>query len=290
MTINQNVINSLPFSVTELTFLHKGENENFFIKTSTNESYILKRYREERKQRLEIGVEIELCHYLRKNSIEVPEYIPFRDGNFVYNEENRKYTIQKAISGFMIWNPDEEHMREIGKTYRKLHRLTIPSSLKTNLPRINESTLNEVWPHLINSKNTKPIHIEQFEHYKQETLENLNFTSDHLVHFDLHDGNIIYSPRGLCMLDWEECGLGNGIFDLAVTNTRLLKLDHSVPLRKALLDGYGEVELTQLKYATIFKLLYLAAFVAKFEDVLQGGQTLENLLDRYLGYFKQLGK
>jgi Ser/Thr protein kinase RdoA (MazF antagonist) len=190
----------------------------------------------------------------------------------------------------MICNPDEEHFYEIGKSYRKLHNLKLPSDLTQKIPKLDSNTLNESWSFLKNSKHMRQDQIKQLEDYKEESLKHLVLSSNNLVHFDLHDGNIIYTSKGICLLDWEECATGNGIFDLAVTNTRLVKLKEESTLRKALLKGYGETDLTQLKYATIFKFLYLTSFVAKFEDVLIGGETLENLLDRYLSYFRKLEK
>lgn len=111
---------------------------------------------------------------------------------------------------------------------------------------------------MINSNHINQRQIEQFEHYKEASLKCLDFSFNNLVHFDLHDGNIIYTSNGLCLLDWQECGKGNGIFDLAVTNRRLIKLREASSYRKALLSGYGETDLMQLKHATIFKFLYLA--------------------------------
>ncbi len=288
MIIAQEILSLLPFSINLVTFHHKGENENFAIRSSDNYFYVLKKYRQDRKQRLDIDAEINLCNFLRENGLKSPQYVPFQDGSFVIIKNNSKYTLQRMILGFMICNPDEKHFFEVGKTYRKLHELKLPLTIKQKLPQLDSNTLNQAWPSLTKSKNLTQTQIDQLEHYRHESLKHLNFESSHLVHFDLHDGNIIYTENGLCMLDWEESGIGNGIFDLAVTNTRLIKLEDSTSFREALLSGYGKIDSQQLKHATIFKFLYLASFVAMYEDVLIGGETLENLVNRYLGYFKKL--
>lgn len=277
----------LPFSVSEVIFHHKGENENYMLRSKNDEFFLLKKYRKDRKQRLGIELEIELCKYLRGQGVIVPLYQKFKDLNQTCLLDGHSFTIQRAVQGHMIYQPDKKHFHEIGKTYRTLHDLRIPSSLSSQMPKIEENTIDLSWNYLSEHKSVDRNLIEKFNQYKMLVLRQLDFSSKQLVHFDLHDGNIIYTREGMCMLDWEECGMGNGVFDLAVTMTRLVKLENPSPFVKSLLEGYGKVDFEQLKYATIFKFLYLACFVAKFDDILRG-ETLEQLLKRYLGYFERL--
>jgi Ser/Thr protein kinase RdoA (MazF antagonist) len=125
------------------------------------------------------------------------------------------------------------------------------------MPKIEENTIDLSWNYLSEHKSVDRNLIEKFNQYKMLVLRQLDFSSKELVHFDLHDGNIIYTREGMCMLDWEECGMGNGVFDLAVTLTRLVKLENPSPFVKSLLEGYGKVD-------------------------------FEQLLKRYLGYFERL--
>jgi Ser/Thr protein kinase RdoA (MazF antagonist) len=275
------------FSVSEVIFHHKGENENYMIRSKDDEFFLLKKYRKDRKQRLGIELEVELCKYLRDQGVVVPHYQKFKDLNQTCLVDGHSFTIQKAIQGHMIYQPDKDHFYEIGKIHRSLHNLQVPTSLSSRMPKIDENTIGLSWNHLSEHKSVDRNLIEKFNQYKKLVLRQLDFSSNQLVHFDLHDGNIIYTPEGICMLDWEECGMGNGVFDLAVTMTRLVKLENPSNLINALLEGYGKVDFEQLKNATIFKLLYLASFVAKFDDILKG-ETLEQLLTRYLGYFERL--
>ena len=277
----------LPFSVSEVIFHHKGENENFMLRSKDDEFFLLKKYRKDRKQRLGIELEIELCKYLRGQGVIVPHYQKFKNLNQTCLVDGHSFTIQRAVQGHMIYQTDKEHFYEIGKTYRSLHNLQMPSSLSSRMPKIDENTIGLSWNYLCEHKSVDRNLVEKFNQYKMLVLRQLDFSSKQLVHFDLHDGNIIYTREGMCMLDWEECGMGNGVFDLAVTMTRLVKLENPSNLINALLEGYGKVDLEQLKHATIFKFLYLASFVAKFDDILKG-ETLEQLLARYLGYFERL--
>lgn len=232
-----------PFFVSEMIFHHKGENENYLIRSKDNEFYLLKKYREDRKQRLGIETEIELCTYLRDQGILVPEFQNFKDLKQTYLVGAQCFTIQKATHGHMIYRPDEEHFYEVGMAYRRLHNLQLPCSFSSRMPIIDENTLASCWHYLSEHKSVDPNLIQKLNHYKVLVLEKLDFSSRNLVHFDLHDGNIIYTPEGICMLDWEECGMGNGVFDLAVSMTRLVKLDNPATFVKALLEGYGKVDL-----------------------------------------------
>lgn len=51
-------------------------------------------------------------------------------------------------------------------------------------------------------------------------LETLPAVAPTLVHHDLHAGNLLCTPHGLKLLDWEYGGLGNPWFDLAALRQR----------------------------------------------------------------------
>ncbi|MFZ4713762.1 MAG: phosphotransferase enzyme family protein [Bacteriovoracaceae bacterium] len=285
--LNKTIFPCLPFNSKRVIFHHKGENENFILRADNGQSFILKKYRQDRKQRLEIELEIELCKFLRKSGIIVPEYKTFKDGESVLFLDDHKYTIQEIVSGYMIYRPDDNHYYEIGKSYRKLHNLNLPPDLSSQLPSIDKDTISSAFHYIEENKTIDIDVVKKLSQFKNKAISNLDFSPKNLVHFDLHDGNMIYTPQGLCMIDWEECGLGSGVFDLAVSMTRLIKMNDSSSLIKALLHGYGKVDFEQLKYATIYKYIYLACFVAKFEDILKN-ESLGQLLTRYLGYFEKI--
>ncbi|MTD14431.1 phosphotransferase [Nakamurella sp. YIM 132087] len=59
-----------------------------------------------------------------------------------------------------------------------------------------------------------------------------------LVHADLHQENYLFGPDDVRLIDFDDCGFGHHLDDLAVTLSEITEHDDSAGLRAALLDGY----------------------------------------------------
>ena len=63
-----------------------------------------------------------------------------------------------------------------------------------------------------------------------------------LIHRDIHPENIVFGGNGVAVIDFEGCGWGHYLYDLAVTMFRLEDHGHrGAVLREAFLDGYQRV-------------------------------------------------
>jgi Ser/Thr protein kinase RdoA (MazF antagonist) len=61
-----------------------------------------------------------------------------------------------------------------------------------------------------------------------------------LVHGDLHHENVLFRGREACAIDFDDCGWGFHLYDLAVTLWELERRPRYEELRDALLGAYAE--------------------------------------------------
>jgi Ser/Thr protein kinase RdoA (MazF antagonist) len=62
-----------------------------------------------------------------------------------------------------------------------------------------------------------------------------------LLHGDLHQGNYLFRGAEVSAIDFDDCGWGHFIYDVAVTLSEVSALCHYPALREGLLAGYQRV-------------------------------------------------
>jgi Ser/Thr protein kinase RdoA (MazF antagonist) len=79
-------------------------------------------------------------------------------------------------------------------------------------------------------------------HYIREEIEALPRTPDfyNLIHADLHQSNYLFHQREARAIDFDDCGWGHFLYDLAVTQWYLQDRPGFTGLRQAHLSGYRE--------------------------------------------------
>jgi Ser/Thr protein kinase RdoA (MazF antagonist) len=76
----------------------------------------------------------------------------------------------------------------------------------------------------------------------QSTLRAMDESSDAvgLIHADVHHRNLLFVRGVPSAIDFDDCGFGPWMYDLAVPLTQFERLARCQALREALLEGYGE--------------------------------------------------
>ncbi len=85
-----------------------------------------------------------------------------------------------------------------------------------------------------------------------------------MIHSDLHQGNYLFEGQNVHAIDFDECGFGHYLFDMAVTLFALRRREDYAPLRAAFLQGYrGEHALTERdeQYLETFLAIRVVDFV-----------------------------
>jgi Ser/Thr protein kinase RdoA (MazF antagonist) len=117
-----------------------------------------------------------------------------------------------------------------------------------------------------------------------------------LIHSDLHQENYLFHRGGVRAIDFDDCGWGHFVYDLAVTLSELQHLPDSAALRAGLLRGYRAVRPLPAeyeRYVDVFSALRVLkltlwfleqrghpAFAGWEADVREGLEDLGKLADR----------
>jgi Ser/Thr protein kinase RdoA (MazF antagonist) len=69
-----------------------------------------------------------------------------------------------------------------------------------------------------------------------------------LMHADIHYGNLLYEGDAVRAIDFDDCGFGNLLYDMAPMLNAILEWDHYPALRAAMLEGYRRVRPLSTKH------------------------------------------
>jgi Ser/Thr protein kinase RdoA (MazF antagonist) len=215
-------------------------------------------------------LETEIMDFLYNHGIILPKLILNLEHSFVSKiqapEYDKYYTLCSYIQGTHHDNlaPDYKRLFYLGQSLAFLH-----NSSKHFVPSNNFNRKIDLGFLLHDPKNrinkvaniSKKLLLQLNELYddlcnKFEELDYSNLPSG-IIHGDMHSGNHKYirSRHQILFLDFELCGLGWNIYDLAVFRWNLFFLD-SIKSRdkawKSFFNGYTSInELTNMEYNAI---------------------------------------
>jgi Ser/Thr protein kinase RdoA (MazF antagonist) len=278
------------FHISDIQKLHFGENKSFIIK-SDDSLYLLKLYRKDRGYKQTPSEEIEFTKHLESLGVKTSNYIKFRNGDYIEDIDSCEASIQNIINGHMILKCDNDYYYQLGRDLKKLHSLTRGLKNSFNLPVYNFSNLIEKrWAFVKNANFIDQTDLIKIEDYKKlvfdEVGEKLDSSTKQFIHFDAHAGNLIFDNENTYFIDWEECGFGHYLLDLAVPCTHLLRDKNRISKIDSLLTGYDEnIDRKELNLITMTKLLYSMTHIPTRLDILH---EPDKIFKRYIEYFKLL--
>ena len=88
------------------------------------------------------------------------------------------------------------------------------------------------------------------------------------IHADLHQWNYLFHGEDVRVIDFDDCGWGYSVYDMAVTLTDLADRDDFAALRHAFLTGYTRVQPLPPGYETAIKPLSAARILFMLEWLL----------------------
>jgi Ser/Thr protein kinase RdoA (MazF antagonist) len=261
-------LNKYAFNSVEAELLELSENATYLVKEKSTEKIvsILRICRPGYHTTEELQSETDWINELKAYSqFEVAAPIKGKDGGYiqcVYGNDKNKYRC--IMSEFMTGKaPDERNEEQminlferIGKIAAILHRQTMEwdKASKINRVKWDYDTLigeNAVWGKWKNF----PQMTEKDEKILSETAEIIKMRLEFygktkenygLIHGDLRLANLLEKDGKICILDFDDCGFGWHLQDLAASIS-FIEADKNTPkLVSAWLDGYqGENMLSQ---------------------------------------------
>lgn len=254
----------------EVQLLSYTENAVYLIKNSDGHNFVLRVCRPGYHTKPEIESEINWINSLDKHSpVEVATPIAASDGDFVqtikFSDDKNSYhcILFTYLKGEMLSNyKDSElqkHFLNIGEITAHFHN---NDQNRPDLDYINRSTWdveailgeNPKWGKWQDGPAITPDRYELFEEVSniiQQRLKTFGQSSDRfgLIHSDLRLDNILIDNDQYKVLDFDDCGFGWYLFDLAATFNSIdyeSSASHSLQiissdLIKSWVEGYRKV-------------------------------------------------
>lgn len=246
-----------PIKVKKLKFINHGENTTFKVTAQGGREYLLRIHR---KDYHTLNAIIEELQWLKKLSKQpqflVPSPLNSKTGKLIETHSTesvgtRNFCVFHWIDGhFLEKSLSTKHMFQMGQLIADLHKS--PPKTRHRIYWDAEGLLgkngkfgdlDEVsW---INSNDRRIILAEKNRVFKRlKDYQKRNPKKMGLIHADLHFGNVLISDSKLGAIDFDDCGYGFQMYDLAIPvisaqNTFGKKDQQKLKaLSEALIEGY----------------------------------------------------
>lgn len=230
-------VSNYPIKVKDIKFIQHGENTTFKIIDSNHKKYLLRIHRNGYHSDKAIGEELDwLLRIERKTNITAPRPIRNIKNKLITKvdlypwNETRNVTFFRWVEGRQIEKSiNESHVKMIAKLTYELHNNTqglgvhfrnywdakgLAGSKPTVGPLKNLKGITVKEQQILNE--CRKLIYSKLIKYQKYCPEKMG-----LIHADLHFGNLFYHEGQINPIDFDDCGHGFHMYDLAVTSSSL---------------------------------------------------------------------
>jgi Ser/Thr protein kinase RdoA (MazF antagonist) len=251
--------------ITNLQLWHRGLSDVYLVETE-NKKYILRVSHHHWRNQQETNFELELLFFLHQNKLPVAYPIITKNGELsieINAPEGKRYAalFVYAAGTIPLGDFNETQSKKMGEILAKVHQIGCNFSSNFQRKSLNlEYLLDDSLTIIIPFLQGNDRHIE----YLQETAFNIqnklkNFPDNPpfwtICWGDPHSGNTHFTiDTQLTLFDFDQCGYGWRIFDIAKFFQRAINTGLNRKIRRAFLDEYQTinsltpVELDLLRY------------------------------------------
>jgi Ser/Thr protein kinase RdoA (MazF antagonist) len=268
------VLQAYEINEPRLTSLRHEDNTTFRVDSATGEQYVLRIHRPSRKTVAEVRSEMMwLTTLCQETDLVVPQPVPTREGELVIVRsvegvpEPRMCVLLRWIPGrFVDEGLTSSHLERVGMFMARLHLSTAqfrppdgfirgrldnlygkPSGLREALARQQvDNPDDEATTIRLVTEVCSPEDGARVERLIQkiravQRLIGQGPDTFGLIHGDLHQENYLFDRGQVRAIDFDDCGYGYHLYDMAVTLFNINGRDNTALLREGLLTGYRRV-------------------------------------------------
>ena len=258
-----------PLVAPELRFVAHGENTTFRVDAMTvdgRDRFLLRVHRPARHgQRLDsaaaVGSELDWLTALRADTaLWVPEPLRTTDGRLTTTAASKDVP-EPRVCSMLRWMdgrvhaavPRPVHLRRLGSVMARLHNHAAQWRLPSGFARIRWDwetffgdtmvyggiNAADVWDLIPGDLRRR---FDQVASRMQRVMTQLGDGGDQvgLIHADLHLENALFWRDDVRIIDFDDCGFGYWLYDIAVSLWELRQRDDYEQFRAALIDGYTQ--------------------------------------------------
>jgi len=256
-----------PLVAPELRFVAHGENTTFRVDAMTvdgRDRFLLRVHRPARHgQRLDsaaaVGSELDWLTALRADTaLSVPEPLRTTDGRLTTTAAFKDVP-EPRVCSMLRWMdgrvhaavPRPVHLRRLGSVMARLHNHAAQWRLPSGFARIRwdwETFFGDTMVYGgINAADVWDLipgdlrwRFDRVASRMQRVMTQLGDGADQvgLIHADLHLENALFWRDDVRVIDFDDCGFGYWLYDIAVSLWELRQRDDYEQFRTALIDGY----------------------------------------------------
>ncbi len=280
--------------VIDCLFWERGTNDTYQVRCK-NARYSLRIYRHEIYPRDEIDFEVDALNYLHENGFPVAFPIARKSGEYVTEImalEGLRYVL---VTAFIDGKPPEyesiDDSKLFGRSLAELHqvsqRFTSTHKKKTlDVNNLIDDSLVTVKPHLSH----RPDDLSYLLKIAEQASAAVEQVGDDAMdigfcHGDIHGYNAHLNDGVLTHYDFEECGFGYRVYDLATFKWSFSSRDSGADHGTAFLDGYQSVrkvndaDLRLLDTFVLIRQVWLIAFHMRNAEDFGHGVTSDDYID-----------
>ena len=243
-----------------LTALNHGENTTYRVdavdENGQKQIYMLRLARHDYHQDDAIHSELLWLDKLAQDPhINAPVAIPTKQGDYITRVEAKgipyspRAILFHWVKGRFHFRHNARSLYRTGKLIAQLHNHTAQWELPSGFQRLQWDANGLIgpqasWGSIDALKNDlSPETFERLMEGREVVLEkllSLEKSKDHfgLIHADLHTGNVVHHNGQACPFDFDDCGMGYHLYDIAIA---LGLRTNKAELVKACVKGYRSV-------------------------------------------------
>lgn len=283
-----------------LDFVRDVDNTLYRVAAADGARYLLRMHAVERHSLAAIHSELDWLAALREAGLIVPEPMPTRDSAYAVDvdvpevPQPRRCVLLRWLPGQVrTEQPRPAEIARVGAFMARLHQhaeqYRPPDFARQawDWPRLfgDQSALWRCGPLLLSADDLDLCRLVSQRIAAAMDAVGQSHATYGLIHSDLNLSNIVFRGQEVGAIDFEECGMGYYLFDLAVTLYEMNDYPaREEALRAALLEGYlrqrnlPEQHLALLPTFEAMRRLDLMSWLLNMDDVLQNPR-----IPRFLG-------